>query len=116
MTAYELMDLRKNYISELSISFRFWVTITFAALVAAETAGDAMGTLGMFAGAVLYLTMTGVSIASVRRLASTLQKVVLDQKKEKNRYNGEQARVMKDIWSIIALHYPLAINSRYISE
>ena len=67
MTAYELLDLRRGYVSEVVRTFSFWVSITFAVLVAAHVAGPGMGVAGVFAATLMYLAITAVVAFSIKR-------------------------------------------------
>ena len=78
MTAYELLDLRRGYAAEAMGVFRFWVSVTFALLVAAHVASADMGLWGAIAATTLYLTLTAVSAFTIRRFGSIVAKLVAD--------------------------------------
>lgn len=67
MTAYELIDLRRSCGAEISTTFRFWVSVTFALLAAAHVAGSSMGLAGVIAATALYATITFITATTIKR-------------------------------------------------
>jgi hypothetical protein len=70
MTAYELLDLRKGYAAEAIGLFKFWVSVTFAVLVAAHVAGVGIGIWGVVAAATMYSILTLVTSFGIRRFGN----------------------------------------------
>ena len=72
MTEYELLDLRRSYDGEAISLLRFWISITFAVLVAAQVAGSSMGMAGVIAATSLYLLITLITAFGITRHVQTL--------------------------------------------
>ena len=70
MTFYELLDTRTNLLSRVDITFRFWVSITFAVIVAAYIAGPNLGLVAGIGIAALYGALTLGNIVAIRTEAN----------------------------------------------
>jgi hypothetical protein len=76
MTAYELMDLRKGYAAEIVGVFKFWVSVTFAGLVAAHVASIDIGMWGVVAATTLYAIMTVITSFTIVRFGHVLSSLL----------------------------------------
>ena len=72
MTAYELMDLRRAYSAEVLGTFKFWVSVTFAIIVAANVAGAEMEGAIAVGGIAMYLILTLVSAVYINRMGQLI--------------------------------------------
>jgi hypothetical protein len=78
MTPYELLELRAQFTNSVLGLFRFWISITFALLVAAQVVGPEMGLAGATAATILYLLSTGTSVLAIRRYGIVSEDIYID--------------------------------------
>ena len=78
MTGFELLDLRMSYVQSMLNIFRFWVSLTFALVVAAQVVGPDMGSPGVLAATLLYLLTSLASFANIRRFGVVTDDIAID--------------------------------------
>lgn len=95
MTPYEALELRYYYRNETAAAFRYWVSLTFAVLVAAYVAGDQLNgwTVGIIL--VLYIMVTWsnnrillTSSADIQALSEEIELMIEDETINSPALNG----------------------------
>jgi hypothetical protein len=81
MTPYELFDLRTNYTNSILALVKFWVSTTFALLVASQVAGPEMGYPGIGVASALYIFSTAISVVAIRRFGNVSTDIYIDMQR-----------------------------------
>ena len=100
MTAYELLDLRREYVADVTNYYKFWISMTFAVIVAAHVAGPEMGAAGAAMAIILYAAFSVTIILGMMRVFAVINSLNQDIKNFTEETPGAPS-VLSSVSSII---------------
>ena len=113
MTDYEALELRQYYRAENAAAFRYWVSLTFAVLVAAYVAGDHLNWLTVSVILTLYVLVSYSNQRILQTIGDDLEaltkqiELMIANNEEESPALQIAAEGMRGLGSFLAVAYTL---------